>query len=1068
MPMKNRKVLSWLMAVFCLIPQTILAQNVSVQGTVTDENGESMIGVSVLVKGTNTGVITDLDGNFALSVPSGSTLVFSYIGYQTQEKEVTGSTMKVTMVPDNEMLDEVVVIAYGQQKKVTVTGSISNVNSKELLKSPAASLGNAISGKLPGLSTVQYSGLPGEDDPTIFIRGQASLNGSNPLVLVDGVERSFTQIDPNEVADITILKDASATAVYGVRGANGVILVTTKRGEAGKTNVSVSTSWGIQTVTNFLEQADSYTYATTFNQARLSDGTDPRFSDEVIEHFRTHDQPILYPDVDWIDYVMKDMALQSQHNISVSGGNDVARYFVSLGMLDQDGMFKTFGEDPKSNFNYRRYNYRANLDLTLGKWHELSINLGGRVENRRSIGNNGGDDGEVYIFQNLMGAQPFSGAGIVDGRWVVTNPALISDESAVGQQDGLYTFYGQGYRITTSNVLNADLIYKLKLDFITKGLDFRVKGSYNSTYYSRKDRTCGAPAKYMPYVGADGEIKFQRTGDYWNLGYEDSSWPERNWYAEASFNYANSFGDHNVSALLLYNQSKSYYQWDAQNSQYISIPKGYVGLVARATYDWKHRYMVDVNMGYNGSENFAKGKRYGFFPSASIGWAASEEPFWQPIKPYVSFLKLRASIGTVGNDNCQGYRFLYLPAAWTITNGYYNNIGDYAGYNFGINNTTFLNVAREYSSASPDVTWETAVKFNYGIDAKFWNDKISLTFDYFKEDRKNILINNENMIQAPTALRPSYINYGRVKNHGYEITLSYSDKIGDDFSFTITPSMAYAKNKIIEQAEITKPDKLVKANSYMGKQLGLTEDTEVQPTWTYATGHSIGARKGYLFFDFYQEGITEQKYREAFGQDIPTQLVANLIDGDAVYVDLDGDGVITEEYDQMYMGYTDNPEYTFSLNFSMQYKNFDFSMLWSGAGHVSRNLDGVYRQPFGEQYNSALLQWVADNAWTPENAASAKLPRITFANQKQNQANSNIWYYDSKYIRLKNLEIGYNFNNVSWLPKNCNLRLFANGTNLLVFSPLDANDPENTGGGYGSWIKYPLMRVFNLGLKINF
>lgn len=311
------------------------------------------------------------------------------------------------------------------------------------------------------------------------------------------------------------------------------------------------------------------------------------------------------------------------------------------------------------------------------------------------------------------------------------------------------------------------------------------------------------------------------------------------------------------------------------------------------------------------------------------------------------------------------------------------------------------------------------------------------------------------MIQAPTALRPSYINYGRVKNHGYEITLSYSDRIGDNFSFTITPSMSFAKNKIIEMAEISKPDKLVKANSYMGKLLGLTEDTEVSPDWTYATGHSIGARKGYLFFDFYEKGVTEQKYYAQFGQEIPTQLVSNLINGDAVYVDLDGDGIITEEYDQMYMGYTDNPEYTFSLNLSMQYKNFDFSMLWSGAGHVSRNLDGVYRQPFGEQYNAALLQWVVDNAWAPENASTAKIPRITFTNQKQNQANSDVWFYDSKYIRLKNIEIGYNFNHMSWLPKDCNLRLYANGTNLLVFSPLDANDPENTGGGYGSWIKYP-------------
>lgn len=1060
----------YMMIIISFVPLLTFAQEIQVQGNIIDENGEPLIGVSVLVQGTGTGTVSDFDGNFILNTSKNSTLVISYVGYKDQQIIVKNDKpLRITMIPDTQALEEVVVIAYGSQKKVTVTGSVSNVSSKELLKSPSASLGNAISGKLPGLSTVQYSGVPGADDPTIFIRGQASLNGSNPLVLVDGVERSFTQIDPNEVADITILKDASATAVYGVRGANGVILVTTKRGTSGKTQISASTSWGVQTVTQFLDMADSYTYATTFNNARLSDGNNTlRFSEDVIEHFRTHDQPILYPDIDWVDYAMNDMALQSQHNISINGGNQVARYFVSLGMLDQDGMFKTFGEDPNSNFSYRRYNYRANLDLNLGKLQELSINLGGRVENKNSIGNNGGDNGEEYIFRYLMDAQPFSGAGIVDGKWIKTNPALISDESAVSQRDGLDTFYGQGYKKTITNVLNLDLIYKLKLDFITKGLDFRLKGSYNSTYYNVKDRTCGQPAKYMPYLDENGNIVYQRTGDYWNLGYADSSWPERNWYAEASFNYSRSFGNHNFSGLLLYNQSKSYYSWDANNSAYISVPKGYVGLVGRITYDYKHRYMVDVNMGYNGSENFAKGHRYGLFPSASVGWTVSEENFWKPIKPVFSYLKLRASVGTVGNDNCQGYRFLYLPAAWTITNGYYNNIGDYAGYNFGTTNTTFLNVAREYSSASPDVTWETAVKYNYGFDAKFWNDKISLGFDYFTEDRKNILINNENMIQAPTALRPSYINYGRVKNHGYEITLSYSDKIGKDFSFTISPTVSYAKNKIIEQAEITRPDKLVKANSYMGKKLGLTEDAEVSPDWTYATGHSIGARKGYLFFEFYEKGITEERYREKFGQDIPQQLVSNLMNGDAVYVDLDGDGVITEEYDQMYMGYTDNPEFTFALNFSLQYKNFDFSMLWSGAAHVSRNLDGVYRQPFGQQYNSALLQWVVDNAWTEENAENAKIPRITFANEKQNQANSNIWYYDSKYLRLKNVEIGYNINNVSWLPKGTNLRVFANGTNLLTFTPLDANDPENTGGGNGSFIKYPLMRVFNLGLKVNF
>lgn len=1070
--MKKKKLLDrWLvMLLFSLFPALLFAQDkIQVQGTVTDENGESMIGVSVLVKGTSSGAITDLDGNFTLSVSDRSVLVVSFIGYKTQEVKINGKVhLKVEMVPDTQTLDEVVVVAYGQQKKVTVTGSISNVNSKELLKSPSPSLGNAISGKLPGLSTVQYSGAPGADDPTIFIRGQASLNGSNPLILVDGVERSFTQIDPNEVADITVLKDASATAVYGVRGANGVILITTKRGESGRTKVSASTSWGIQTVTNFVEFADAYTYATAFNNARVVEGNKPRFSGEVVEHFRTHDSPILYPDINWIDYTMKDAALQSQHNISVTGGNEIARYFVSLGMLDQDGLFKTFDSDPNCNYNYRRYNYRANLDLSLGKIHELSINLGGRIENKRTIG---GSNGEEYIFEQLMGTQPFAGAGIVDGRWVVANQSIIDPtgmEGSVLGRDGLGSFYGQGYKTTTTNVLNTDLVYKLKLDFLTKGLDVRLKASYNSTYNHVKDRTNGQPAKFTPYLDEAGNVVYQRSGDYRNLGYTENSWPNRDWYMEASFNYSRSFGGHNVGGLLLYNQSKSYYPWDSQSSAYISIPKGYVGLVARATYDYKHRYMFDVNMGYNGSENFAKGKRYGFFPSLSLGWTASEEKFWQPIKSVVSYLKLRASVGTVGNDNCQGYRFLYLPAAWQITNGFYNNIGSYGGYNFGTTNTTFLNVAREYSSASPDVTWETAVKYNLGVDAKFWDDKISLSFDYFKEDRKDILINNANMIQAPTALRPSYINYGRVKNHGYEVTLSYSDRIGDDFSFTISPSVAYAKNKIIEQSEIKKPDKYVKADSYIGKKLGLKEDAMVSPDWTYNTGKPIGGRKGYLFYEYYEAGKTEERYKRDFGQDLPAQLVSKLLDGDAVFVDLDGDGLITEEYDQLHMGYTDNPEYTFSLNFSLQYKNFDFSMLWTGATHVSRNLDGIYRQPFGQQYNSALLQWVVDNTWTPERGQSARLPRITFVNEKQNQAQSNIWYHDAKYLRLKNLEIGYNFDKIPFLPKTSQARLYLSGTNLLTFSPLDANDPENRGGGYLQTIRYPLMRVFNLGLKVDF
>ncbi|MDE6161496.1 MAG: SusC/RagA family TonB-linked outer membrane protein, partial [Muribaculaceae bacterium] len=436
-----------------------------------------------------------------------------------------------------------------------------------------------------------------------------SFNGSSPLVLVDGVERSFSQIDPNEVEDISILKDASATAVFGVRGANGVILVTTKRGQEGKTDISISASYGIQEVTNFIDMVDSYTWASLYNNAQIGDGTDPaqvRFSPEVLQHFRDCDQPLRYPDVDWFKYVMKKTAPQQQYNVSVRGGNKIARYFVSLGMLNQDGLFNTFSSDKNTNFSYNRYNYRANVDLTLGKYNELSVNLGGRLEDRYELA-----EGENNVFSAIVNAAPFSGAGIdSEGRRIVANKSFVGDYG----NDGLFPFYGRGYKRRATNVLNLDLIYRLKMDFLTPGLDFRLKASYNSEYTQQKLRTLYEGVSYEPVLTPDGDVALRKKGDAWNLGYEEKYDFGRNWYAEASFNYARQFGDHEVTALLLYNQSKYYYP-----GNYDDIPHGYVGLVGRVTYNYKTRYMADINIGYNGSENFAKGYRYGCFPSISVG-----------------------------------------------------------------------------------------------------------------------------------------------------------------------------------------------------------------------------------------------------------------------------------------------------------------------------------------------------------------------------------------------------------------------------------------------------------------
>lgn len=1046
-----------IMAFFCLIPERTIAQNLNVEGSVTDEFNETLIGVSVRIKDTNTGTITNYEGHYNLqNAPQGSTLVFSYIGYRSKEVKVVGSRLDVSMEPDNQQLDEVVVIGYGQQKRVTITGAVSNVDGKELLKSPAASLGNALAGKLPGLQSVQYSGMPGGDDPVIRVRGIGSFNSAEPLVLVDGVERPFSQIDPHEVADISILKDASATAVFGVRGANGVILVTTRRGESGKPTASFSAQGGIQQITNFLEPANSYEYATAYNTAQKIDGVakeDWKYSDEAIQHFRDRDMLMVYPDTNWFDYLMKDHAWQSQYNVNISGGSEKAKYFVSVGMFDQDGLFRTFNQGPEANFKYRRYNYRANIDLTLSKISQLSVNIGGRVENRNSIGGGEGgtgSGGQGGLFANeglLNSGMPMSGYGLdSQGRRIVSDRALVGDHGG----DGLGRIYELGYTKQSKNTVNLDLQYQLKLNFITQGLDFKVKGSYNASYTDEKNREhgFGSGIRYRATIAsgefeADGspKIVLVKEGDSWPLPYGESKWGDRNWYAEASLNYARKFRNHNVGALALYNQSKRYYPWDSQGL-YTSIPSGYVGMVGRITYDYATRYLVDFNMGYNGSENFASGRRYGFFPSASVGWIPSSEVFWTPIEAIIPYMKLRISVGKVGNDNTSNLRFLYLPNSY----GYFSG-GNGGGFianrtaNFGTNNNSWIPGAREVSMGNPFVTWETATKQNYAVDLKFIKNKLSLSADFFFEDRKNILVSNETSLPGITGMKSSSVNFGRVKNHGYEISVKWEDKIGE-VNYSIAPNISFARNKVIERAEVKQDyDHL------------------------YHTGLPVGQPFGREFFELYEPGKTEERYFDKYGTDMPDQAVV-LQAGDAVYTDLTGDGKI-DSNDQHAIGFTDIPEYTGAVNFSLNYKNFDFSMTWIGATNVDRQLGAYYRPAFGTGNQSMLNKWIYDNSWTEETASTATLPRLTFVNTNHNIEMSRVWMVDASYVRLKNAEIGYTFK-IPSIPQINNIRLYASGYNLLTFSKFKANDPESRGGEWGVFMKYPMTRVYNFGININF
>ncbi|MCQ2176050.1 MAG: TonB-dependent receptor [Bacteroidales bacterium] len=1055
--MLQRKKLTTLLGflvLLLLLPEHSFAQNLRVEGKVLDEMGEGLIGAGVVIQGTTNGTITDLDGNFVLSsVPSGTTLEISCVGYKTQQVTVTGTHIDVTLEPDASALEESVVVAYGQQKKVTITGAVSAVSGEGLLKAPVANVANALQGNLPGVSAVQASGMPGDDEPVIRIRGVGSLNSAEPLVLVDGVERSFSQLDPNEIESISVLKDASATAVFGVRGANGVILVTTKRGQVGKASVTATVNGAMQRISKFIDFTDSYTYGQMWNYTAITDALPMsqwpgtvnisdyskyadngiRFSQNVMEHFRTGDMPQTFPNMDWIKYIMNDSAWQEQANVNVNGGTERVRYFVSAGFLNQDSLFKTFTNNKNETFDYQRLNYRANLDIDISERSQLSLTLGGRMQNRTTMGG-----GEGFLFRYLQGATPYAGCGIdAQGRHI------ISDKNLVGpyDRDALSNYYGLGYQNESTNVLNFDLQYKLDLGFITEGLSFKVKGSYNSDYTAQKNREngYGTGLTYVATLDENGNEVLRKENVTWPTPYNEGKWGNRNWYAEASFDYARKFGKHNVAALLLYNQSKTYYPWDSDGSLYQSIPKGYVGLVGRVTYDYDTKYLLDFNIGYNGSENFAPGKRYGLFPSVSVGWIPSNEPWWEPVKDAIGYLKIRGSYGIVGNDNTNGARFLYLPGAWQFYQGSMTVDPQNRGANFGTSGD-WLQAVKELTSGNPNVTWETARKINIGMDAAFIHDHLHAYVDFFWEDRNGILVSNASTLPAVTSLPASYVNEGRVKNHGFEVTLNWEDKVGD-FRYSISPNFAFARNKVIEMLE-------------------------VKPMYDYLsrTGLPVGQGFGYDLFEFYQPG-TEDRYREKYGTEMPNQNT-ELKYGDCVYVDLNGDGIV-DQNDQKPLGFTSTPEITYSLNFNFNWKHLDFSMLWIGADNVSRTLNGYFRDQFGSTNTSALTQWVADNSWTEDNT-NAILPRISFTNRVHNNRDSQAWVIDSKFVRLKNVEIGYTFNRTKDSQFFNYIRVYLSGQNLLTFSDFKGNDPEAPGSGLDYGVRYPMTSIFNIGAQLNF
>lgn len=997
---------------------------ITVTGVVRDEGSQPMVGAIVYSPEYNIATMTDNKGWYSITVPrTGVEIQVSFIGYKTFSFTVGNKAVQNVLLEDEtHTLDDAVVVAYGTQRKATVTGSVAAVSTKDLLQSPQANISNALAGRMPGLLSVQRSGEPGNDASTLRIRGVGTFAGDqDPLIMVDGIETdNYNNIDPNEIESITILKDASATAVYGVRGANGVLLIQTKRGETGKPKVSLSTNVAFTTFPELRENMNSYEWASGLNRAYaydsyISGSYTPQYSGEVIEHYRTGDSPILYPSMDWYDYMLRDYSMQTQSNINIRGGSKRVKYFFSLGYFTQNGMLNTdvMPQDYDYQVKYRRYNFRSNFDINITRDLTASIDISMQIDNKR--GPNWGVEG---LFEQLSSTPPNASPGVIDGNIITLNQVTNSSWSPL-------TAYNKGWVDNYGNTLNGAVRLNYKMDWLLKGLKLRAAISYQN-YNMEKKTFQTEKVTYDARPGEGDQILYVPNGDpqVTRTGSEASR--NRRMYLEGGIEWNNTFNGHSVGALLLYNQSK-YHSPDLA----FLIPNGYQGVVGRVTYDYEGRYLAEFNIGYNGTENFAEGRRFGWFPSFSLGWVPTDEKFF-PKNDILTFLKFRGSYGVVGNDKVGGDRFLYVPTSYTFEDGVYN---------FGEVGTTYQSYRGSYEGkiGNEYLTWEKAKKLNVGLDAHFIKDKIALTVEWFLENRDNILTNRGTIPSIIGANMPAY-NLGRMRNTGWEGELSYNDRWGE-FRFFAKGNFTYAHNTILEQDEAQWPW-----------------------AYQYRTGHSYGQ-----FFGYVAEGLFNT-WEEVNDVNRPVYQWNNnkMQPGDIKYKDVNGDGYINDQ-DIVPIGYSDFPEIMFGLSIGGSWRGLDFSVLFQGATHVStqpsrRTTRGFYTNTGASK--DLLKSWSYERYMAGEEIV---YPRYSVTNDTHNYVLSTYWLEDATYLRLKSAEIGYTMT-TRWLSKAgiSSVRIYLNGNNLLTFCNLfPGEDPEYPTMEANSE-PYPLTRVYNIGLNINF
>ena len=1041
-------------------------QKITVSGTVLDKTtNEPLIGVSVVVKGVaNAGTITDMDGKFTLKLPyAEAPLVFSYLGYQPQE--IIPSTKKeltVLLQEDTKALQEVVVVGYTKQRKETMVGSVATITTKDLTQSPTANINNALAGRLPGLVVNQYAGgEPGVDQSELFIRGKATYGNQSAIVIVDGIERDMSYLAPDEIETFTILKDASATAAYGIRGANGVIVITTKRGKAAeKATVNLKASIGVNQPIGFPEYLGSADYATLYNEARLNDakmtGADVSslnlFSQQAIDNFRRakgDNSDGLGYDWDYYDFAFKP-GMQEDVSLSIRGGTDKVRYYVLANYFSQGGNYKySDAGEYDSQTRFTRYNFRSNIDININRYLSTRLDLGARITDRNAPGTTAGR------LMTICATQPPYLPILVEENSHPQNEEYIQQNSRgmlYGDNIYRYNILGElsrtGYLNEKNTYLNGSFAMNLDMGFLTKGLKAEIMFSYDASegrWINRKldtykdgYREYPKYATFMPIEGSDAYMEgghytgAYKTGNKYDIdqtignGFSHNASDGRT-YIQARVDYNRVFKDrHEVTAMLLANRGNRTVNNElAYHSQ---------GITGRFAYYYNQKYLMEFNCGYNGSENFAPGKRYGFFPAGSIGWVISEEPFMKKAS-WIDFLKVRASYGLVGSDNVSS-RFPYLA--------FY---GGGSGYHFGNNFGTEVGGTSEGNLANENLTWKKARKLNVGIDFTTLNQRLALTVDAFYEYRFDIItdMNGDGIMGYPDIVGKDAAlqNLGEVSNRGVDVELSWNDKIGKDFRYYIRPNLTFSRNRLEYKAEVARKN-----------------------SWRKETGKRLYENFVYVFDHF----VANQDEADRLNK-IGYQPWGQLIPGDVVYKDLDRNGVIDDE-DRTAMGNPRSPELMFGIPFGFQYKNFDFSVLLQGATNTSILLNGaaVFDFPQFEQDKIGRVKKMHLDRWTPETAATAKYPALHYGTHDNNKnGNSSLFLYDASYLRLKNVEIGYNVS-PNWLRKFHvqQARIYVQGLNLLTFDKLgDVDiDPETKSGDGASW--YPIQKVFNFGIDITF